>query len=266
MNDSFSNHKEPEEIFLPLSSKHYAEFYAIEMDHFTKDIEFYQKYCNKHSSVLELGCGTGRISRALSSSGCSVISLDLSLAMLQQARIYSDNQLSCVCMDMTKMAFNRKFDHIIIPYNTLNLLRDPALITKCLQQTCSLLNPGATLLLQLHIPDTQLLQSNGHKIFQFQMFPLKESSGKLIKETLRSYLPEKKEIHLEERYRSRPTDYPAERENFRHILRLAGFSLKQWLTLFEANGFHNISLFGDYGSRPFQIENDSTLLIKTSSS
>jgi SAM-dependent methyltransferase len=266
MNDSFSNHKEPEEIFIPLSDKRYAEFYSIEMNHFTKDIKFYQKYCKKQSSVLELGCGTGRISRALSSFGCSVIGLDLSLAMLQQVKIDTAGQLSCVCMDMTEMAFRQNFDHIIIPYNTLNLLRDPALITKCLQQTYSLMKPGATLLLQLHIPDIQLLQENGHKLFQFQMFPLKNGRGKLIKETLRSYLPEKREIQLEERYRNRPTPPTTDRENFRHILRLAGFSLNQWLTLFEVNGFHTLSLFGDYNSRPFQLENDSTLLIKASRS
>jgi hypothetical protein len=162
------------------------------------------------------------------------------------------------------MAFKQNFDHIIIPYNTLNLLRTPDLITKCLQQTCSLLRTGATLLLQLHIPDIQLLQSDGHKLFQFQIFPLKNGKGKLIKETLRSYLPEKNEIHLEERYRSRPAEPSPDRKNFRHILRLAGFSLQQWLTFFEKNGFHNVSLFGDYNSRPFQIGNDSTLLIKAS--
>jgi SAM-dependent methyltransferase len=266
MDDPFANHKEPEEIFFPLSDKQYTEFYSIEMDSFSDDIEFYKKYCKKHSSVLELGCGTGRISRALSSFGCSVISLDLSFEMLQQGRSHPGNQFTAVCMDMTEMAFNRKFDHIIIPYNTLNLIRDHALIAKCLQQAHALLNPGATLLLQLHIPDPELLQSNNHKLFQFQIFPLRDRPGKLIKETLRWYLPEKKEIHLEERYRSRPTEPSTDRKDFHHTLCLAGFSLTEWLRLFEVNGFHDISLFGDYNSRPFQIEKDSTLLVKASRS
>lgn len=266
MNDSFLNHKEPEEIFLPLSEEQYAEFYSMEMDHFTEDIEFYKNQCGKHSSILELGCGTGRISRALTSYGCSVLSLDLSFAMLQQAKSHTGERLSCVCMDMTAMAFRKKFDHIIIPYNTLNLLRSPALIAKCLQQTRTLLKPSATLLLQLHIPDLQSKQVDDGKHFQFQIFPLQKESGKLIKETLRHHLPEGKEIHLEERYRLRPMKTPGKPMNFRHTQRLAGFSLEQWLTLFDKNGFQKVSLFSDYNLQPFQMGKDSILLIKASCS
>ncbi|HIQ38157.1 MAG TPA: class I SAM-dependent methyltransferase [Desulfocapsa sulfexigens] len=261
MSDIFSKHKEPDEIFLPLSARRYAEFYSIEMDAFIKDIEFYREHCKPDSRVLELGCGTGRISKALATSGYLVTGLDLSIDMLKQAMAHSSSPPSYICMDMANMAFRKNYDHILIPYNTLNLLKKTDLIKKCLQQAHYYLKSEGSLLLQLHIPDKELMDMKGQKLFQFQMLSLKNDQGKLIKETLRSYNNATQEIRMEERYRVRPVNSKA-REDFKHVRHLAGFSVERWMQVIQQSGFLDITLFGDYNSRPFQIENDSTLFIK----
>ncbi|MEN8198885.1 MAG: class I SAM-dependent methyltransferase [Thermodesulfobacteriota bacterium] len=262
MEDPFLEHKEPEEHFLPLSGQRYADFYALEMDGFVSDIRFYRQHCDRGSNILELGCGTGRISCALAAAGHAVVGLDLSLSMLKKAALHQSRSLSWVCMDMTAMGFRGRFDHILIPYNSLNLLAQEAVIGQCLQQSHALLEPDGSLLLQVHIPDRQLLQLEDRRIFQFQVFPLPQKGGKLIKETLRSYKPESREILLEERYRFRPLPGNGERKDYRHHLRLAAFSLEQWLTLLRKNGFPNYSFYGDYDGRPFQESSDSLLLIQ----
>lgn len=262
MNDPFLDHKEPEEIFLPLGEERYAEFYSIEMNDFIEDIIFYLSHCTKGSHVLELGCGTGRISEALASSGCRVTSIDLSRYMLTHSQRPNNSNPSYVCMDMTRMAFRIRFDHILIPYNTLNLLRDESAIHSCLRQAHELLKPEGSLLLQLFIPSRQLIELNGHRLFQFQVFPLEETKGQLIKETLRCFLPEKKEIRLEERYRFRSLQQRALKEDFSHTLHLAGFPRQQWLNLLEKAGFHNLTLYDNYNSNPSQSDNNSLLLIK----
>ena len=263
MSHAFSSHKEPEETFLPVDAGLYAEFYSIEMDHFTQDIPFYQKNCQDSTLLLELGCGTGRISHALGSSGLKVIGLDLSRDMLRRARELHGDTAAWVCMDMTEMAFCSRFNHILLPYNTLNLLRDRRVIGKCLRRCHDHLEDDGFLLAQIHIPDSRISDSSGEKVFQFQIFPMADG-GKLIKETLRSYDPGSQEIILEERYRPRPALQGGSRDNFRNTLRLAGFSLQQWLQLFTENGFPAISLHGDYNSRPFREKTDTTLLLKAS--
>jgi len=262
MSDPFAEHKEPEEVFHPLSAQKYAEFYATEMDGFTRDIAFYQKHCRTGSSVLELGCGSGRISRTLSSKGYSATGLDLSQAMLNQAMKHPANPPWYICMDMTCMAFRKPFDHILIPYNTLNLLRAPKAIRQCLQEVRRYLHPHGTLLLQIHIPDRELIELKGQKRFQFQMFPLQNTSGKLIKETLCSYLCKTETIHLEERYRLRPIGAAEKRADYSHTLHLAGLTVENWLDIFKECGFQDLALYGNYDSRPFQLGTDSTLLIK----
>ena len=94
MNSSFSNHKEPETQFVPLTPKRYAELYSIEMDTFNDDINFYRKHCENKSTILELGCGTGRIIKNKVFSDCNVIGLDNSLAMLHGAVQNSSKSLS----------------------------------------------------------------------------------------------------------------------------------------------------------------------------
>jgi len=247
-------HREPEEIFLPLSQERYAEFYALEMNSFKEDTHFYKTHINEGSRVLELGCGTGRICRALSAS-CQVTGLDLSLSMLTQAVTKTNGSESYVCMDMCKMAFRAGFDHILIPYNTLNLLRDERLIARCLYQAGTLLKPQGSLLFQLYIPDPETRASQGKKTFQFQSFSLPEKKGQIIKETLRSFNATSEMIRLEERYRVRPAGQPANKEDLSHVLYLAGFSTEKWANLFSKAGFD---------PSPFKSSSQNVLLAQTS--
>lgn len=256
-------HKEPEEIFLPLSQERYVEFYSLEMDPFSKDIAFYQKNLPNASRVLELGCGTGRISRALSSSH-TMFGLDLSHAMLQQAKQHHKLEVGYVCMDMTQMAFQKPFDHIIIPYNTLNLLQSRSRTIDCLRQIHTLLSPHGTLLFQIYIVGKEMHETSDIKSFQFQIFPLPAKKGKLIKESIRSFNPEKKIITLEERYRLRPTPPALGKEDLRHTLYLSGFSFERWLSILHDAGLNQLTLYGDYDNRPFRAEQDSMLLVQAS--
>lgn len=110
MHTPHTQHKEPEEVFLPLSPSRYAEFYSLEMDKHTSDICFYLNNSAEYSKVLELGCGTGRISRELSKTCRNVTGLDLSHEMLQLATSHDTNGTDYICMDMCQMAFTTQFD------------------------------------------------------------------------------------------------------------------------------------------------------------
>ena len=153
------------------------------------------------------------------------------------------------------MAFRAGFDHILIPYNTLNLLRDERLIARCLYQAGTLLKPQGSLLFQLYIPDPETRASQGKKTFQFQSFSLPEKKGQIIKETLRSFNATSEMIRLEERYRVRPAGQPANKEDLSHVLYLAGFSTEKWANLFSKAGFD---------PSPFKSSSQNVLLAQTS--
>ena len=112
---------EPEDVFSALSEKVYCDLYELEMDNYSADIDFYEKNLSPSGSLLEIGCGTGRIAQTLSAENRVVTGIDISLAMVEKASAKKNPYCKYICMDMRKLAFSTFFDTILIPYNTLNI-------------------------------------------------------------------------------------------------------------------------------------------------
>ncbi|MDD3814987.1 MAG: methyltransferase domain-containing protein [Desulfocapsaceae bacterium] len=258
--DIFDSHKEPDEVFLPLSSERYCQFYDMEMTDFHADLPFYLERIKGPDTVLELGCGTGRLCRQLAASGADITAIDLSLSMLHLAKLKAAaTNISYVCMDMTELALSRKFDTVIIPYHTLNLLVTADKIIKCLKQIRTVLKKDGRLLLQLFIPDQTIMDLGTKKLFQFQILE-QAGGGKIIKETRRSYTRE--QLTLEERYRVRPLQAGATNEDLSHTLYLAAFPEEKWQALLRDSGFTIHQQFSGYKFAPFKPGNSSCLFIE----
>jgi ubiquinone/menaquinone biosynthesis C-methylase UbiE len=258
--DIFDTHKEPDELFLPLSSERYCQFYDMEMANFHDDLTFYQERIKVPGTVLELGCGTGRLCRQLAVTGADITAIDLSLSMLHQAKLKAmPTNISYICMDMTELALSRQFDTVIIPYHTLNLLVTADKIKKCLEQIRTVLKQEGRLLLQLFIPDQTILALGTKKIFQFQTFD-HPGGGKVIKEIRRGYTRE--QLTLEERYRVRPGHPGVANEDLSHTLHLAAFPAEKWQALLHDSGFRARQQFSGYGLAPFIPGRDTCLFIE----
>ncbi len=254
--DIFDTHKEPDEVFLPLGSERYCRFYDMEMAGFHDDLTFYRQRIKVPGSVLELGCGSGRLCRQLAATGAAVTGIDLSLSMLRLAGLQTGPNISYLCMDMTALAFSRQFDTVIIPYHTLNLLTEER-IKKCLAQVRTVLKEDGRLLLQLFIPDQVILALGTKKLFQFQVFE-RPGGGKVIKETRRGYADE--QVILEERYRVRQPG--AANEDLNHTLHLAAFPAEKWQGLLHDSGFRIHQQFSGYDLDPFIPGRDTCLFIE----
>lgn len=257
--DIFDTHKEPDEVFLPLDEERACEFYAMEMADFRDDQPFYAERITVPGPLLELGCGNGRLCRLLAAAGADVTGIDLSRTMLQLARQAGPSTISYLQMDMTALAFRRCFDRVIIPYHTLNLLLTPERITTCLEQIRAALNPAGALLLQLFVPDQTLLNLDGKRLFQFQIFE-QEDGGRIIKETRRAL--NGSQLILEERYRLRPRQPGAPKEDLSHTLHLAAFPLERWHTLFHDAGLRITEQYEGYSLLPVIPGQDSCIFIQ----
>src|SRR5262245_43744792 len=81
------------------------------------EADFYDKFLleripSNARTVLEIGCGTGRLARALAAQGVSVTAIDLSPEMIRVARerTGSNPRLTFLCADVMESSFETTFD------------------------------------------------------------------------------------------------------------------------------------------------------------
>ena len=240
---------EPAEVFSPLPGDLYPTVFHIETDQLREDLLFYQNTLIKHQSrtILELGCGTGRVIEYLYDRGFNIAGIDYSRNMLGFSK--TSRYAPTAEMDMRRLGFSCCFDTVLVPHNTLNLIGDIEDINTCLAEIRRVLLSDGILALQLFIPDNELREHPGKRYFQFSLFDILPKK-KLLKETVRIYSPEKEQLLLEERYKFRSFNAPQENRNYRHILKLAAFSFRKWKDILVDQGFRILTAHCDFTGTP----------------
>ena len=93
--------------------------------------------------VLELACGTGRLSVPLAEGGVRLVGLDIDPAMLvaARARARRSSWPLLLAADMRRFALAASFAVVVVAYNSIQLLTDPADAVDCLRAAAAHLSP-----------------------------------------------------------------------------------------------------------------------------
>lgn len=117
-----------------------------------KWVQFTQRYI-KASQLLELACGSGEITVALSQAGYHVMASDLSLDMLEEAKGKDiGNKIEFFQADMTDFSLSSRFDGILCYCDSVNYLHDEAEFEKLLDCVLAHLKPAGVFLFDMHTP------------------------------------------------------------------------------------------------------------------
>ena len=135
-----------------------AALYAQVHDGQAKDVDFYRRVCRGASSVLELGCGWGRVAIPIARDGRDVVGLDLSKDLLARARARAP-ELTWVCGDMTDFDLGRTFDRVIIPFNGIYCLLAESDVIAALRRV------------EAHLDDEGILAFDGYGADAFHAQP-----------------------------------------------------------------------------------------------
>lgn len=137
----------------------YAEFYDWENARTMgrRDLAFWREFvAGVRGPVLELGCGSGRVTMPLARRASLVIGVDRSRAMLERARQRSRRLAQrprLVQADVTALPFlPRTFGAVVAPYGILQSLLSDAALTRLLDAIVRVLAPGGRFGLEL-VPD-----------------------------------------------------------------------------------------------------------------
>lgn len=136
------------------------------------DVEFYVDLAVLSGGpVLEIGCGTGRVTLPVAAAGVDIVGVDFSPAMLVKAekRVATTSDLGgsyeFVHGDMRTLALDRLFPLVVIPARTLYLALTPEEQVETLRRAASHMAPGGILAFNLFTPDPDLLADTSEDPF-----------------------------------------------------------------------------------------------------
>ena len=116
------------------------------------DVDFYRSVCADATDVLELGCGWGRIAGALAADGRRVTGVDIAPDLLERGRSNCP-AVEFVQGDMRTVDLGRRFDRVLIPYNSLYCLLDEGDVRAALQRAAAHLRPTGKLVFDAYTAD-----------------------------------------------------------------------------------------------------------------
>jgi len=99
------------------------------------------------ASILELGCGTGRVTHPLVALGHEVVAVDESPEMLAHVR-----DAETVCARIEGLSLGRRFDAVLLAAHLINAADEPirnALLTACREHVAD----GGCVIVQQHTPE-----------------------------------------------------------------------------------------------------------------
>ena len=237
----------------------YAPFYDWENARTLgrRDVPFWRRVASRaNGPVLELGCGTGRVTVPLAKAGVNIVGVDRSNAMLQRIpRIPNlESVIPVVRADIRALPFaDRAFPMVIAPYGILQSLVRSADLTAALASVARVLQPGGTFGLDL-VPDVPNWREYRNHV---QLRGRSNGARVTLVESV-SQDRDRRLTTFEQRFverRGRTT-----REH-RFLLTFRTLTVPQMSRRLERAGFAIESVFGDYRGRPWDARADVWIIL-----
>ena len=247
----------------------YAPFYDWENGQTLgrRDVPFWRRIALKaNGPVLELGCGTGRVSVPLARAGVQLVGIDRSAAMLSRLRSATERpsfgqaaSLQIIRGDMRWLPFRPcTFRAVIAPYGVLqSLLRDRDL-AEALRSVARVLSRGGTFGIDL-VPDVPRWREYTNRV---QLRGTSERGTHLtLIESVRQD-PSRHRTTFEQCYVERRAGAGRTRPIEHHFeLTFRTLSVRQMTSRLERAGFEVDRVLGDYRGRPWDARADVWIIL-----
>jgi len=217
------------------------------------DIPFYKEFCKGYGSVVELMCGTGRISFPLLMDGCNLTCVDYSQGMLDvfQAKLPDGLHADIYCQDVCELDIGRKFELVMIPFNSITEIVDKGKRKRAIQRIYEHLLPGGTFFCTLYNPEYRKKTADG-SMRCLGRFAITDDKT-LIVTYHNSYAADSGIVSGAQFYEIYGPDSKLLEKRFLDI-RFALVSQEEIVGMCEAVGYSLVEIYGDYSFSPFSAD------------
>lgn len=259
-----------EDLFDRGCHEHYddPDLYDFEYRRRRGDVQFYRGLAREllgaGGRVLELACGTGRVTTALLRDGHSVVGLDLSQPMLQRAATRIDQlgrgakqRAWLVRADARQFALAARFPLIVMAFNAFEHLYTRVEVAACLERVRAHLAPGGRFVFDVQNPNLRWLARDPARRWARTVFRHPTSGERLVYTTNHDYDPVS-QIALIRLYYA-PMGPPG-REQVVHLSQRKFFPA-ELEALVSHGGFAVEHRYGDFARLPLDGDAESQVLV-----
>lgn len=157
---------------------------------FLSDLRFYKKWLpeNKDAKLLELCCGTGRLTIPIAKDGYDICGVDYTSSMLERAKVKASEaglEINFIEADIRTLNLQEKFDLIFIPFNSIHHLYKNEDLFQAFEGVKNHLKKEGVFLLDCFNPDIQYFaeSENGQRLIA--EYTTCDERKVLIKQTMR---------------------------------------------------------------------------------
>ncbi len=190
------------------------------------------RYIEKPHLILELGCGTGKFGAKFSRDGFTVFGMDISLNMLQVARLRAYGNFRIFCADMRNFQLARKFDFIYSVHDTMNYFLEYSDLRRVLGSAGRSMHEGSVFMFDM-TTEHNIMRYFDKKIMRYTVRDIQVEWGN-------SYDPGEKMIFSTLKFK-KPDGSMAIEE---HVQRI--YTMDEMRGLLQEEGFKIVDIFSDY--------------------
>ena len=223
------------------------------------DLEFYRRWLpkNKDARILELCCGTGRLTLPIAKDGYPIIGVDNAPSMLEKAKtkaLHAGLDIEFIESDIRFLDLSEKFDLIFIPFNSIHHLYTNEDLFKALDGVKNHLKEGGLLLFDCFNPDINLIIEGAKGVKEISKYTTDDGREVLIKQIMR-YERTTQINRIEWHYYINGTFDSIQNLDMRMFFPQELEAYLKW------NDFHILHKFGSFAEEAFQDHSDKQIFV-----
>ena len=223
------------------------------------DLKFYKKWLpkNKEARILELCCGTGRLTLPIAKDGYNISGVDITSSMLEQAKVKASEaglKIEFIEADIRTLELHEKYDLIFIPFNSIHHLYQNKDLFQALNVVKNHLKENGRFLLDCYNPNIKYIIEGEKEQKVIAEYTTEDGRNVLIKQKMR--YENKTQINRIEWYYYINDEFDSIQN-----LDMRLFFPQELDSYLECNGFDIIHKFGGFKEEVFNDNSEKQIFV-----